>query len=146
MSVLDKQNIPKSLLSSEKEEVELEKALGTLKGFSLITLEQSQQAFNMHRLVYLVTRKWLSMNKVLDSWTGKALVLLSKAFPEGTDENREIWMVYLPHAITLLGSDRLPASENTDRASLLCNVSEALERKGECYSAETMAQKSVALR
>lgn len=146
MSVLDRQNIPKTLLSSEKKEVELEKALGTLKGFSLITVEQSHQAFNMHRLVYLFTRNWLSMNKELDSWTGKALVLLSKAFPEGTDENREIWMAYLPHAITILGSDRLPANENTARASLLCNVSEALEQKGEYYSAETMAQKSVDLR
>ena len=75
MSVLDRQAIPKSLLSSDKEEVVLEKALGTLKAYSLITPEQNREAFSIHRLVYLATRNWLGMSQKLDSWTGSALVL-----------------------------------------------------------------------
>ena len=146
MSVLDRQAIPKSLLSSDKEEVVLEKALGTLKAFSLITPEQHRQAFNMHRLVYLATRNWLSIRGELDSWTGKALKVLSNLFPDGTHENREIWMAYLPHAHTVLNSDHLPASENIAQATLLYDVSNALEYKGDYDAAEMMAQKSLDLR
>ena len=146
MSVLDRQTIPKALLSSDKEEVELEKALGTLKAFSLITPEQGRQAFNMHRLVYLATRNWMNMNEELDSWTQKALVLLSQLFPHPKFENQEIWMAYLPHARIVLNSDHLPASENIAQATLLHKVSQAHQGKGDYNSAETMAQKCLDLR
>ena len=146
MSVLDRQGIPKSLLVPDKEKVELEKALGTLKAYSLITPEEESQAFNMHRLVYLTTRNWLNINEELDSWTGKAVVLLSELFPEGTHENREKWMTYLPHAHTVLNSDYVPASENIAQATLLYNVSKALEEKGDYDVAQMMAQESLNLR
>ena len=146
MSVLDRQAIPKSLLSSDKEQVELQKSLGKLKVFSLITPEQSRQAFSLHRLVYLTMQNWLSMNKELGYWTGRALLLVSALFPEGTYENREIWMTYLPHAHTVLNSNHLPASEDTAQATLLFNVSRALCQKGDYNAAETMAQKSLDLR
>ena len=146
MSVFDRQAIPQSLLLLDKDEVELEKALGTLKAFSLITPEHGRQAFNLHRLVYIATRNWLTMKKELDFWTGKALILLSEHFPKGTYEYREIWMVYLPHALTVLNSGHLPASENITQATLLFNVSEALRRKGDYDPSEMMAQRSLDLR
>ena len=146
MSVLDRQAIPKSLLSSDVEEVDLEIALGTLKAFSLITAENNRQAFNLHRLVYLATRNWLSMNDELDYWTGKALILLSKLFPRGLLKYRETWMAYLPHAQTILKSDYLQDDKNADQATLLFHVAEALEEKGDYNLAETMARKSLELR
>ena len=102
MSVLDRQPIPESLLSLDKEEVELEKALGTLKAFSSITLGKRRQEFSLHRLVHLATRNWLCMNKVLDTWTEKALVLLSELFPTPEFENWEIWMNSLTHILCLV--------------------------------------------
>ena len=146
MSVLDMQAIPKSLLSSDKEDVEFEKALGTLKAFSLITPEQSHQAFNLHRLVYLATRNWMNMNEELESWTRKALVLLSELFPRATYRNREIWTAYLPHARIVLNSNHLPASEDIAQATLLYSVSVAFQQKGDYDPAEVMAQKSFDLR
>lgn len=146
MSVFDRQAIPKSLLSSDIEAVELDIALGTLKAFSLITVEQSRQAFSLHRLVYLATRNWLSMNRELVSWTGNVLVLLSELFPSPRYENREIWMAYLPHVHTVLNSDRLPASEDIAQATLLNNVSWALQQKGDHDTAEMVAWKSLDLR
>ena len=146
MSMLDRQAIPKSLLSADKEEVELEKALGTLKAFSLIAVEQNRHTFILHRLVYLTTRNWLSINKELGPWTGKALVLLSELCPRGTYENQEIWNAYLPHAHTVLDSDHLPASESIAQATLLFHVSEALENKGDYDQAEMMARKCSELR
>ena len=145
MSVLDRQAIPKSLLASDEEEVELEKAFGTLKAFSLITPEQNRRV-TLHRLVYLATRNWLSMNEELDSWTGKALVLLSKLFPKAKYENRETWMEYLPHALTILSSDHLPASEEIAQSNLLFRVSQALEQMGDYDPAEMTVRKSLDLR
>lgn len=74
MSVLDRQAIPKSFLSTDIEEVKIEKALGTLKAFTLIPPEQGHQAFTLHRLVHLATPNWLNMNEELDFWKGKALI------------------------------------------------------------------------
>ena len=146
MSVLDRQAIPKALLSADKEEVELEKALGILKAFSLITVERNRHIFNLHRLVCLTTRNWLNMNKELGFWTGKALVLLSKLFPVGTYAKRKIWNVYLPHAHTVLNSSHLPVSKSNTQAILLLHVSEALETKGDYDQAEMMARRCVHLR
>ena len=72
ISVLDRQAIPKSLLSSDIEQVQLEIALGAPKAFSLITPEQNHQAFIQRRRIYLPTRNWLNMNEDLDSWTTEA--------------------------------------------------------------------------
>ncbi|MCJ1271298.1 hypothetical protein MMC22_011198 [Lobaria immixta] len=146
MSVFDREAIPKSLLMSDIEEVELEKALGTLKAFCLITPEKSRQAFSLHRLIYLATRNWLNVTGELNSWTRKALVLLSQLFPDGTYENREIWTAYLPHALTVLNSDQLPASENIAQAALEFDVSWAFRQKGDYNQAERMAQRSLDLR
>ena len=146
MSVFDRQAIPKSLLSSDIEEVEPEKALGILKAFSLITLEQNLEAFSLHRLVFFSMRNWLSMNEELDLWTGKALVLLSTSFSTGTYENRETWMAYLPHAHAILSSDHLPSNENIAQATLRLKVSQALRQKGDYILAERMAQKSLDIR
>ena len=146
MSVLDRQAIPKSLLSSNIEEVELEIALGTLKAYSLITAEKSGQALNLHRLVYLATRNWLEMDKKLVYWTESALVLLAGVFPYPKFENREITMLLLPHAHAVLNSDHLPASEDIALATLLRKVSRALDNKGDYDPAEVMAQKSLELR
>lgn len=146
MSVLDRQNIPRSLLLSDIEEVELERALGTLKAFSLITSEQSGQSFTFDHLIYLATRNWMRMNEELDSWTEKALVLLSERFPNPEFENQDLWMAYLPHAHTVLESNHLPASKITAQATLLFNVSRAVTHLGVYDLAETMARKSFDLR
>ena len=146
MSVLDRQTVPKQLLSSITDEVELEKALGTLKAFSLITPEQSSQAFSMHRLVYLATRNWLNMNEELRSWTGKALVLLSELFPKAMDENWKIWMAYLPHAHTVLSSDHLLASEYISQAMLLFKICGALHYKDDYYLTEILDPSSLDMR
>lgn len=71
---------------------------------------------------------------------------MSALFPEGTYENRELWMTYLPHAHTVLNSNHLPASEDTAQATLLVNLSRVLRQKGDYNAAETMAQKSLDLR
>ncbi|KAI0543863.1 P-loop containing nucleoside triphosphate hydrolase protein [Xylaria curta] len=72
MCLLDRHAIPIELLSNsclfrkhrqDRNTIELEKSLGTLKAFSLVT-EGESRSFNIHRLVQLVTKKWLDQNKI----------------------------------------------------------------------------------
>ena len=74
MSVLDRQAIPKSFLSTDIEEVKIEKALGTLEALTLVPPEQGHQAFTLHRLAHLATPNWFNMNEELDFWKGKTLI------------------------------------------------------------------------
>jgi hypothetical protein len=57
MALLDRQGIPESLIQGGvANRLELAKALGTLKAFSLISTNEVDDTFDMHRLVHLATR------------------------------------------------------------------------------------------
>jgi hypothetical protein len=53
--MLDKQSIPARLLQGGESLVVFDKALGTLKNFSLIQEERTQNTYGIHRLVQLCT-------------------------------------------------------------------------------------------
>jgi hypothetical protein len=56
MDLPDRQGIPEPLIQGEAaNRLELEKALGTLKAFSLISANKANDAFDMHRLAHLAT-------------------------------------------------------------------------------------------
>lgn len=115
MSMLDAQSIPESLLSSIDDSLNLEKALGTLKAFSLISLrnavnsmvDQDERAYDLHRLVRLAMRNWLHMRNSFDLWTAKAIKVLSDRYPSGWNETRAACFRYLPHAMVLLSCNEL---------------------------------------
>ena len=96
MSLFDRQAIPLEFLSrySKRQrdqearwELQLTKALGVLKAFSFVT-EDKGHGFDMHRLVQLVTRKWLGRNGNIRWFTEQALLAVSQAYPFGDYENR----------------------------------------------------------
>jgi hypothetical protein len=58
--VLDRQDIPKSLLRRKDERsIKFTTALRTLQAFSLVTAEKTSENLEIHRLVQLSTQKWL---------------------------------------------------------------------------------------
>ena len=70
MAVLDPQGIPKSLLQNDTDRpIDVTTALGALKAFSLISVEndgslisaEDGRRYGLHRLVQLATRKWLEL-------------------------------------------------------------------------------------
>jgi tetratricopeptide (TPR) repeat protein len=170
MSMLDVQAIPKSLLPFDEDPVSFTKALGTLQAFSLITRrngqssqnEQQNPLFDLHSLVRLAMRNWLNMSNELETSMVKTMITLSKRFPPGTHESRDVWASYLPHALALLSLEqplirdraspivtppfrRTPAEGLIAEAVLRGKVSRSLQAKGDYQSAEQMAQKSLAL-
>ena len=60
MSVFDRHGIPQYVLQNEDEDaLEFERRLAPLEEFSLITLDDSGQSFQMHRLVQMAIILWL---------------------------------------------------------------------------------------
>ncbi|KAH7108962.1 P-loop containing nucleoside triphosphate hydrolase protein [Dactylonectria macrodidyma] len=130
ISLLDRQAIPKDFAadychrtlpkeSEISEAAELTKALGTLKAFSFIS-KGKDQTVDMHRLVQLVTRKWLVIKSRMAEFAQHALEIVSAAYPYGRFESREICLRYLPHAHAVLENNGTGSRiENIARASLL---------------------------
>ena len=119
MSMFNAQAIPESILSSgtqdETENLLMERALGVLQAYSMISLrdsgiirqEKQGRSFDLHRLVRLVTRNWLTMTDTFDYWTAKAIEILSSRYKSVLWKDPESWSGYLPHAVTLLSNPKL---------------------------------------
>jgi tetratricopeptide (TPR) repeat protein len=145
MSVFDRQAIPKKFLSdySERQEVQeprgemqLIKALGVLKAFSFIT-EDKDHGFDMHRLVQLVTRKWLGKKDTLHRFAEQALLVVSDNYPYGNHETRAICSAYLPHAYAVLKFEgKGLRDERLARASLLVCAGAFFYYQGQWKEAE----------
>ncbi|KAE8411286.1 hypothetical protein BDV36DRAFT_288860 [Aspergillus pseudocaelatus] len=72
LAFLDQYHIPKSLLQKKvKKALDLVKALGTLKGFSLITPSRDKDNFSFYRLVQLLIRKWLIIEDDFEEKAGR---------------------------------------------------------------------------
>ncbi|RYP57748.1 hypothetical protein DL769_009308 [Monosporascus sp. CRB-8-3] len=96
MSRLDRQGIPQAFISNYRERnnrfegrIELVKAVGVLKAFSLVSEEKGGN-INMHRLVQLVTRKWLTKEGTAGRYDREALLTVSEMYPFGNFESRAI--------------------------------------------------------
>lgn len=77
------------------------KSLGTLKAFCFIS-EDKDKNMSMHRLVQLVTRKWLNHRK--DTFAGEALKTMLAAYPLCQFETRDVCLRLLPHVYAVLAS------------------------------------------
>ncbi|KAL4763169.1 uncharacterized protein BDW70DRAFT_158018 [Aspergillus foveolatus] len=100
---LDRNEVPKSLVQHRiKRPLELTKALGTLKAFSLIVPTNGKGDFSFHRLVQLVLRKWLILESLYEDKSIHAMELLNEVYPDATFENWGTCAAYLPHAQSVL--------------------------------------------
>lgn len=127
------ENIPASLLPHETAGRAHIEAIGTLDAYAFISIRQQRQrtqqmrrqeeAFDIHRLVRLVTRAWLEQHNQWNLWAEKALSRLVEVVPFGDREKREIWTAYLPHGIHVVN---LPETYNREDRILL------LDRIGHC--------------
>lgn len=150
MSYLDRQGIPDSLLTMDSEDsYTFDEAVGLLDAFSLITRSSSGNASNIHRLVQVATRAWLSeYEKKHDASAQEAQHLLAERFPEGWFENWSTCAKYLPHADAVLnyGSIGQTAAQAASRATLLLHTSSYLRKQGRLEIAESRSQESLQIR
>ena len=110
-----------------KDEIHLTKALGVLKAFSFIA-EDKCHGFDMHRLVQLVTRRWLIKQSKMNLFGKDALMAVKHAYDAWRDFGYEArGSAYLPHVYAVLECQGMKSrDENLARASLLCHTSHFL--------------------
>ncbi|KAL2697966.1 hypothetical protein AAEP93_010676 [Penicillium crustosum] len=80
MACVDPKNIPRSLLplSDRSRTKQQNDAIGILNASSFITKHKDGSAFDLHRLVHLVTRGWLKKNGKLPSCHEQAVMRLTE--------------------------------------------------------------------
>ena len=149
MSFMDNQNVPFALLIRDGEETfDFEEAMGLLEAFSLLQLDTKRSACNVHRLVTVAVRAWLTKfeNKRDDS-AERALRTVANNFPYGFFESWSTCRIYLPHAEAVLRStrDKSNTSALHARATLLLNMSSYLRMQGQYEASQRGAEESMQL-
>ncbi|KAH7146098.1 hypothetical protein EDB81DRAFT_856613 [Dactylonectria macrodidyma] len=153
MSILDRQDIPVQFISHYGErngvprsDIELTEALGILKAFSFVT-EENSGSFDMHRLVQLVTQKWLTNRDTIGRFGKEALMTVSYMYPHGKYETRAICAAYLSHANAVLRLSGLNSRhEAKAKASLLRHMAGYFRFEGKWRNAEKLMKEAVEIR
>ncbi|KAK5987003.1 Nephrocystin-3-like protein [Cladobotryum mycophilum] len=113
------------------------KELGTLKAFSFIS-EDKDKNISMHRLVHLVTQKWLINKGRMTEFARCAVEIMATSYPFGEFETHEICLRYLPHANAVLRKNGTDSEDGNIIASLLHNMAGYFSYKGEWKEAEDL--------
>jgi len=102
VAFVDQHDIPKSLVQAKvKRALDLTKALGTLKAFSLITANERGN-FSLHRLVQLVLRKWLIIEDKFEDQAIQTMDIIAELFPNATCGQWTACKAYFAHAQSVL--------------------------------------------
>ncbi|KAB8072454.1 violaceus kinesin [Aspergillus leporis] len=137
MGCINPRDIPQSILPpapSSKKRVE---ALGLLRAYSFISAQVRDGSFSVHRLVHLATRNWMMKAKTFNIWVGRAAQRLDKLFPDNDHSNREIWRVYLPHALYLMNSEEFQDKRH-EHNDFLSRIGKCLQSDGRYNEAEIL--------
>lgn len=119
MALLDRQGIPELLIRRDAaDQIEFAKALGTFKAFSLISSNQAEDIFYMHRLVHLATCNWLRITSKFNSWAISCFKLVSKEFLSREYRTLDICDLYLLHAKAAFSYGQLSSANDVYRAYL----------------------------
>ncbi|KAH8682822.1 hypothetical protein BGZ60DRAFT_205902 [Tricladium varicosporioides] len=147
IAMFDRQGIPEFLLSVQYPNLlDLEDAIAPLDEFSLITTDKGGKAFEMHRLVQLVTRRWLERYGDSEKWKGEAIKVVAKAFPSGDYGNWKTCEVLLPHSLEVLKCELKSSKYLLERASLLYNMAWYSWLQGNYEVARAESQESLTTR
>lgn len=151
MACIDRINIPQSLLPPSGSRLQHVKAIGTLKGYAFISERQqashnpsSEKSFDMHRLVHMASVTWLDSQDAKETWAIKAVDWLENEIPFGGLHGKDVWTLYLPHAIYLAAQEG--TLDEARRASLLERVGRCQYSLGQFSMAEVTHRQALYLR
>ena len=142
MACLDRQGIPRELLPTTESPAKVTVALGLLKAYSLITGNENNTLFNMHRLVHLATRSWLRTNDEFHFWAHSCLLEVSEKFPEWPGSELDTCALYLPHAQTVLDYGPMSGVVHVTSIDLAIVVALYLKEQGRYDIGEVWARKA----
>ncbi|KAK2599970.1 hypothetical protein QQS21_005272 [Conoideocrella luteorostrata] len=157
LSFFQPRNIPQYVLSGYREGLQnsefeqisdetLEKDMDVLLAYSLINTPAEPQVYEMHSLVQICTRSWLSELGHITRWENIFVRVASEHFPSGDFETWHECQMLLPHIETTLKRQPDNEADILNWGLLLTNVTYYMLKKGDYNNAEVIAQKSVEVR
>ncbi|KAL6414269.1 kinesin light chain [Ilyonectria robusta] len=144
LSFLAEKDIPRNLLPTWDNILKMDEALGLLKTYAFISEREGQESYDIHRLVRLAMRNWLTEKPELQWFATELIRTLNTEFPFAEYENRSVWIRYMPHALIALES-RQYAADDDAKPGLLESVATAFLEQGRYREAETLYRESLAL-
>lgn len=112
MACIGWEAIPRSILPSTHSQERMEGAIGMLCEYSFLSrreihneggINQNEEVqYDMHRLVHLATRIWISQTGDVNKIRGQAVNHLIRIIPDDDYSNQGVWAAYMPHALRLL--------------------------------------------
>ncbi|PUU78419.1 P-loop containing nucleoside triphosphate hydrolase protein [Tuber borchii] len=152
IAFLDRQNIPKDLivqsgLEGISDSLDYRRAIGTLLGFSLVSEEQGEEVYELHRLVQLSVHAYLSP-KETSEWKGRAVEVVSTLYPEYDHGVRHMCAAYLPHALAVMEGSTGPTVDelhcrHADTQAGVNNLAVVLGKLGNYTEAEKMFRRAL---
>lgn len=142
---LAEKDIPVSLLPPGDNELQEDEAIGTLKAYAFVAERKSSNSLDIHRLVRVTMRNWLTEKGERAVWVTKVIQRLDNMFPWPKHENRGLWIEYLPHAQTSVEL-RAECTDEKGEMSLLSSIGQACKELGKYDEAEQMHREALELR
>ncbi|KAL3478164.1 hypothetical protein BJX99DRAFT_245685 [Aspergillus californicus] len=139
MACVYSRNVPQSFLPCTTSKTKMVEALGLLHAYSFISIKHGSGQLSVHRLVYLASRNWLKSCQRLPQYIAKAADRLNELLPEARHTNRELWMEYLPLAVSLVAESEF--RHKLDQGlylDLVCRLADGLHETGKYQEAETL--------
>ncbi|KAL2207286.1 hypothetical protein CC79DRAFT_1396815 [Sarocladium strictum] len=102
LSQIESRAIPQSILPRTRTEESLLHAIGTLCGYAFLSRREDSEMLDMHSLVHLAARVWVSREGETDQIHQQAAAHLTKAFKTDAWEDRERWRTYMVHVLRIL--------------------------------------------
>lgn len=145
MSLLSKNGIPEAILPRRGSELKSREAISLLTAHKFITQQVDQTSYDMHSLVRLTTRKWLTKEGKLNHCATLVIRQLDGVFPFPNHDNKATWLEFLPHALKALKfqDDVLDA---VAKSRLLLHVGESHSVLGKYQDAVKLFNRSLELR
>ncbi|TPX14110.1 uncharacterized protein E0L32_000504 [Thyridium curvatum] len=115
ISCIEPKAIPQSILPRSETQEQLASALGLLCGYAFLTRRGDTDLYDMHSLVHTATRVWIQDQAKTDGTRVDAIRCVVDNFPRRWSRQREQWLGFLPHAISLLRrSENIEVEERLD--------------------------------
>lgn len=143
ISYLEPKAIPRSVLPPIDSEEEMEFAIGTLCSYGFLTRGDSEDMFDMHSLVQLSTRVWITEARKTQHIIATVTQHMNKCFPSDEYTNRDTWRMYLPHVLEILRREE--SKDISERYSLLSKVGNCVLADGRAKEAVTFFWKRVCM-
>jgi tetratricopeptide (TPR) repeat protein len=140
------EHLPERLRATVADELEMNEAIGALRRYSLVEVDEGKESLSVHRLVQAVVRDGLEEDES-KVWAEAAVDVVEKAFPYGLEDVRT-WVEcarLLPHALTTTGYIEKAGVLSEIAGRLLDQVGNYLAERAQYVEAKSALERALSI-